>query len=56
MNVHDFIDKQLGQAAMDDYLYEKGTKVTDAELPAVSLTHHAFHRDRNYTIAHSNSR
>ncbi len=44
------------RAAMDDHHYEKGTKVTDAELAAVSLTRHAFHGDWNYTIAHSNSR
>ena len=44
------------RAAMDDNHYEKGTKVTDAELAAVPLTRHAFHGDWNYTIAHSNSR
>ena len=44
------------RAAMDDNHYEKGTKVTDAELAAVSLTRHVFHGDWNYTIAHSNSR
>ncbi|MHB1772466.1 MAG: ISAzo13-like element transposase-related protein, partial [Acidimicrobiales bacterium] len=36
--------------------YEKGIKVSDAELAAVPLRPHQFHGDWNYTIAQSDSR
>ena len=37
-------------ARLDPAEYEKGIKVTDAELAAVNITKHEFHGDRNYTI------
>jgi transposase len=37
-------------ARLDPGEYEKGIKVTDAELGAVNITRHDFHPDWNYTI------
>ena len=37
-------------ARLDPGEYEKGIKVTDAELAAVNITRHDFHPDWNYTI------
>jgi hypothetical protein len=44
------------RAEADPNTYEKGVKVTDAELAAIPLQRHDFHGDWNYTIAQSNSR
>lgn len=38
------------RCAVDDTKYEKGIKVSDAELKAVGIKNHAFHGDWNYTI------
>ena len=38
------------QAAHDPTTYEKGVKVTDAELAAVPLHPHDWHGEWNYTI------
>jgi hypothetical protein len=35
---------------LDENQYEKGRKVSDAELAAVNLQPHAFHGEWNYTI------
>jgi len=37
-------------ARLDPGEYEKGIKVSDAELAAVNITRHDFHPDWNYTI------
>jgi len=37
-------------ARLDPGEYEKGIKVTDAELAAVNIARHDFHPDWNYTI------
>jgi hypothetical protein len=37
-------------ARLDPAEYEKGIKVTDAEIAAVNITKHEFHGDWNYTI------
>ena len=38
------------RCAVDDTKYEKGIKVTDAELEAVGVNKHDFHGDWNYTV------
>ena len=38
------------RCAVDDTEYEKGIKVSDAELEAVGVKKHDFHGDWNYTI------
>jgi hypothetical protein len=38
------------RCAVDDRKYEKGIKITDAELEAVGVKKHGFHGDWNYTI------
>lgn len=38
------------QAKLDRGTYPRGIKVSDAELAAVDLRPHAFHRERNYDI------
>jgi hypothetical protein len=35
---------------LDPDTYEKGVKITDAELAAVNITRDQFHGDWNYTI------
>jgi hypothetical protein len=35
---------------LDTRTYEKGIKVTDAEMEALNITGGAFHPDWNYTI------
>jgi hypothetical protein len=35
---------------LDDNVYEKGRKVSDAELAAINVTPHTFHGEWNYTI------
>ena len=40
-------------ARLDDRNYERGVEITDAQLAAVNITHHAFHGDWNYTITPS---
>ncbi len=37
-------------ARLDPGVYERGIKVTDAELAAVNITRDQFHPNRNYTI------
>ena len=39
------------QCELDPYTYEKGRKVTDAEMETVNLRPHKFHGEWNYTIA-----
>lgn len=38
------------EAALDENVYEKGTKVTDAQMKELNLHRHLFHGDWNYTI------
>ncbi|HUY07662.1 MAG TPA: hypothetical protein VMU99_10420, partial [Acidimicrobiales bacterium] len=38
-------------AVADTNVYQKGIKVSDAELATVPLKRHEFHGDWNYTIA-----
>jgi Rhodopirellula transposase DDE domain len=38
------------QCVLDTRTYEKGIKVSDAEMNALNITGHAFHPDWNYTI------
>ena len=38
------------RADEDLHFYEKGRKVSDAELAVVPLTRHQFHGDWNYTL------
>ena len=38
------------RCAVDDTKYEKGIKVTDAELEAVGVNKHDFRGDWNYTV------
>jgi len=38
------------QAELDDGLYPTGVKITDAELAAISVDHHTFHGEWNYTL------
>ncbi|HVC07859.1 MAG TPA: hypothetical protein VND98_09785, partial [Solirubrobacterales bacterium] len=37
-------------AELDENTYERGIKVSDAELAAVNLTRDEFHGEWNYTI------
>ncbi len=37
-------------AELDDGVYPKGTKITDAQMNALPLTLHDFHGDWNYTV------
>jgi transposase len=37
-------------AALDDSVYKKGIKVSDAELAALPIRYHEFHGDWNYTV------
>jgi len=41
-------------AQLDENIYPRGVKVTDAELAAVNLTRHEFHGEWNYTIKPTN--
>ena len=38
------------RCAMDERTYEKGRKVSDAEIARVNLHPHEFHGECNYTI------
>ena len=38
------------RCAIDDNTYEKGRKVTDAEMRSINLCPHEFHGEWNYTI------
>jgi len=38
------------ESALDTHTYEKGIKVTDAEMEALDITGDAFHPEWNYTI------
>ena len=38
---------------IDQSLYPKGIKVTDAEMAALNIQRNAFRGDRNYTISHN---
>ena len=38
------------ECVLDTRTYEKGIKVSDAEMKALNITGHAFHPDWNYTI------
>ena len=42
------------QCRLDENTYEKGTKVTDAEIASLNITPAAFHGEWNYTIAPRN--
>jgi hypothetical protein len=37
-------------AELDQRTYERGVKVTDAQLAAINTTRHDFHGEWNYTI------
>jgi hypothetical protein len=39
------------QCRLDENIYEKGLRVSDAELAALNITHADFHGEWNYTIA-----
>jgi hypothetical protein len=39
------------RARLDDSHYQKGRKVTDAEMKSINLRPHSFHGDWNYTIS-----
>jgi len=39
------------RSAMDDTYYQKGRKVTDAEMESINIRRHGFHGDWNYTIS-----
>ena len=39
------------RAELDENKYPKGVKISDAQMAAINLSRHAFHRDWNYTIA-----
>ena len=41
------------RCALDESKYEKGRKVTDAEMAALNLCRHEFHGDWNYTFSPS---
>ena len=43
------------RCALDENKYEKGRKVTEAEMAALNLDRHEFHGDWNYTINTSRS-
>jgi len=38
------------ESALDTKVYEKGIKVSDAEMQALNIKGDAFHPERNYTI------
>jgi hypothetical protein len=38
------------QCAIDDNIYEKGVKVTDADMASINISGDAFHPEWNYTI------
>jgi len=40
---------------IDENLYPKGVKVSDAEMAAINIARHEFHGDWNYTIAPNSS-
>ena len=40
---------------IDENLYPKGVKVSDAEMAAINIVRHEFHGDWNYTIAPNSS-
>ncbi len=42
------------QCRLDENIYEKGLRVSDAELAALNITHADFHGEWNYTIAPRN--
>ena len=44
------------RCALDESKYEKGRKVTDAEMAALNLHRHEFHGDWNYTLIPSRDR
>jgi hypothetical protein len=44
------------RAELDENKYPKAVKVSNAQLAAVNLSHHAFHGDWNYTIAPSRAK
>jgi hypothetical protein len=44
------------RCALDESEYEKGRKVTDAEMAALNLCRHEFHGDWNYTLSPSHDR
>jgi hypothetical protein len=39
------------RAELDENKYLKGIKVSDEQMVALNLSHHAFHGDWNYTIS-----
>jgi hypothetical protein len=39
------------RCAMDDSYYQKGRKVTEAEIESINIRRHDFHGDWNYTIS-----
>jgi len=39
------------ESALDTRTYEKGIKVSDAEMQALNITGDAFHPEWNYTIS-----
>lgn len=43
------------QAALDQTIYEKGIKVTDAQMKQLHIERHQFHGDWNYTIKPRNA-
>lgn len=43
------------QAALDQTIYEKGIKVTDAQMKQLHIERHQFHGDWNYTIKPKNT-
>ena len=42
-------------AQLDDREYEKGIKVTDAQLATINITRNTFHGDWNYTVTPSHA-
>jgi len=38
------------QCRLDENTYEKGTKVSDAQIASLNITAADFHGERNYTI------
>ena len=38
------------ECALDDGLYEKGVKITNAEMDSLAIEGNAFHPEWNYTI------
>ena len=41
------------RCALDENEYQKGRKITDAEMAALNLGRHEFHGDWNYTLTPS---